>query len=1597
MKMTKMLVLIICIFLTNIFVFADTYKGDLSEGSSMSISEWEALMTEYNLPKSTPVEKAIKGRMMPLNVELLMEKGIVVYGDHTLIANNDFKVVTGGYYQSNGADGEYRYHGYSADGGKHGNDDFPRDASSSTPLEEKKWAITPWENESFAYSSFEKHVERENDLNKFIGEYLPYTDDELLTLVGNDVFSKISAMKQIAMDGMSFSIGDGSLDGISKYIRPSDGSFVADPIFYANMQTVPTTRLSGQSIMFHKSKWDGKTWYQTFPMKRVQSKLPTPVEATIEDYYISGVESSGQVTLNVKVQGHLLDDDFFIPSDQLSAATEEEQLDNATRYHRNDIVSWDISLVCNNLSINFDKVGSTIRTGDGNMAYQMFTTVLKYEDYEAFISGKSNLDVSVTGTTTVNYTEMTSEPAVVTEILNLDVGVAKTELPAKELVDIDVIAPTEILDVWNFDLSLVENNVPDGFDRTVILEGVQLSEADESLFLSGKYYFPVTRASRIYNYRIEYDDGNELYYYASYVLVYDSVPYASVRVEDSGKINRKNTVSVDTSITPDFVEAHSNVTITEFSITAENGQTVYFGTDTSTLKEYLVKEVDTVDVSVLVSNEYGTRTYRHQIFAGEDYKPDLISIIWNNNLARNDSLNVYSEAASLDEDEVGPVTYEIFYDEDNDGIAELSVFSKEEFGGAIDYVPDKLGYYEIEFSVTESFGQETLEAYINAEDYQTNTVRREFFVDNLIPMTKVYTDIAYQFPEIDVTLLVDQNIPREEMAYFTSHNIEIRNAFREKSMSVNLQTWDLHTYTYSQTMTASRHTGDSYPPSKINVVNGGYTGNLSRYRVDNYDYSRDEGRYETSISSKTATHTETQSGVVYLPDKYDSDRTPSRWWYSSGGYTGWLSKIGSVGYSSSSLVDPETGKYIGYRYTAQKGYSGTVTKSTKVWVPRIVSYNDYYGRYSGTGYKQVKQQFSPVYQRTSSKYIVYVTDRSINNLNDLRTIENIAVDANVILVAAPSLSGTIDEDYFISHNMDTGSLMSQIIDYIKSENPFSNELTVLVNEEFHLNYVDLDEEGDPIVDSGFQYVHHPDYFNNSMGQESDTLLAYDPKGYSLNVKDHFTAVGQYDIYRRVKDQPIIMPEQGKYSNLAELTLFVHRKPIAMDEMKWSYDTTQYKYIISYEDLSYDPDFQYSLANRGIINRKMRIKKEGQDWVYGLPDSLETGKYTRELLVQDVYGIWSEPYITTFTLNETPPPQILNAQIRCYEPRFDILSIPGTEWVELYDIVTQYPYDVSLSYAWYKDGIRLFERSLDTAYNKIEDIQYWNNFQVQVPKSFSDGIYSLRLMANGLNNTIDTIAFEVGVNTPIDLYGQIEDEIMPGTNMIYATTSEYVDQVDAILFKSTPYEEVILMERVDATHWQVNFDVGENVKEDVYQMVLKGTINSIPVKQEEYDLLTNLIKMKVEKVDLVGKWSRWKNENDIFGKGLIYNSHRFLSLEEIKVVIITSGKPDTIVIDGSDTFHERFYTDETGMIYDNNEFIPDTNIPFELRTTDLEHWEGTFIIPLVDSTLDIENNRLKTPYRLNIIVKKGDKELIYIIDDLEVTGNTLDHVYIEPNY
>ncbi|MTI48911.1 MAG: hypothetical protein FH761_13785 [Firmicutes bacterium] len=475
--------------------------------------------------------------------------------------------------------------------------------------------------------------------------------------------------------------------------------------------------------------------------------------------------------------------------------------------------------------------------------------------------------------------------------------------------------------------------------------------------------------------------------------------------------------------------------------------------------------------------------------------------------------------------------------------------------------------------------------------------------------------------------------------------------------------------------------------------------------------------------------------------------------------------------------------YIAWIYPEPKTNKFTIGYNLDRHYRRMVSVN---GHRIGDDYTYDKM-YLEVYRLTDnvSKYInqaetenksVYILlDNDLTlysrrpNYKDTLAESTLTKDIPIIAV---SNSNAIDEEIGLNDGESINALndlATQIIDTVedKSTKVNSNEIYITNQGEVTFENFYWDYENDPMFSAGYTLTHiDPYYFENSNGIYADSGVTK-----TLNEKDILTLdkVGLYDLKPKVRDNPKGDDRFGNYRKWSEddmnYRIIVHRKPIA------DFTIELYEEGLYYEDLSYDLDHE-SEANRGIVEREWKWKKNDGNWNMGLLDDSDVeddSVYMISLKVKDEEGAWSDPAFKKIETPKALPPMPLklNAKLRAKNSKYSTSSIPASEILELYNIETIYANPHMLEVALYSsDGnTRLLPMKTINYYTgtKNDDTIDWDNIDYEIPSTFSDGLYILKIKAIDTSDPtkIDEKSFNVTVNTPLKINATISPNYPTG--------------------------------------------------------------------------------------------------------------------------------------------------------------------------------------------------------------------------------------------
>lgn len=1599
--------LILCILLTSIYIpeksiAVSVGNKNIYEGIQPQIP---FDLIKGDLPLGTKEYTTVKGQKLKLNTEIWVDKNIVVYGDY-LIANasdNDYKKGTQNpnkkpYY--NYGEGEYRYHGYTVEGNKYTNIHFINDANSNKALEDKQWIYHPWDDsgvpDKIEISDWNTiAIEGERIAKQWINNAFDWEITNGTKGSENNKYHYLNVMTPPT----TFSSGEGrmwhksrrtgkvwyqtfSINPIAPYIKkipPIETSIkILDKdklVLTGDMNSIKVkVQVEGvlddiicfdgkddevdKTIYYHRE--DIKNWNFNLNGTHVGSRQSTEDRKNAPNKGIkvyeftltrTQIEQSNELTFSVSTNTN------FKNGEKSNSATAK---DTATIKFDKNIPKGFKSLFTVNNNISIDN--KTIFLKEGHIKYKngsygdisRYTIKIRNEFTEEIktinITGDKINDTEIdkaffeimnkgvkdktTGFVTfeVTQTAFNSKGDKDEHIEIITVSIKQPPSPPviiTDSIDAEPNIPEYAFDIVPFKPT-ISGDLTKVTEKTVLVDGV---EVDFNYFFSGNFTFGESDVDRIVPIEIDLKGkGSSISKlsasYTKWVRVLSTKPKVQYELEGSYKQNRKMTATNTSDSANDSILLSHYPISYEWKFEEINGDNSSFkirNTD-DLYKEFLYKKPGQYRIILNGENKLGRKAdpYVLEIFIHEDYEPTVEWHIWNNVLARNEEFNMHHEVASTDGDIITKNVIEIWYDSNDDGIAnkKLLTVNAKDFKG---YKPTKLGKYKVINYIEEEFGEETLFEFITPSDKVKKTIEREVFVDNLAPMTQIYVEEYANFPEIDVFIMNDKDLERSKNDLIRNNRVEYTNYLRNNSLKGKVEVWDMHTYVYSQPASTTRNTGSSYPSKTTSYSSGGYSGTLSRYSVSDNGYNYDFGywRTVTETTTKEVTHRTTTSGNPSAPT------LGSPWRYGDS----WVTSDGT--------------HYISWRYT--ETVKETTTK--EVWESDWRWVNDYTGYYKGTIYKNVRQPYTDPFRASSDKYIIYVSDSEINEIWDLReTLDK--VDAKLILIGSDSIKSQIPYKHFIKNNGENiEELIKQGLNKIIEENPYNLQYTILKNEELKTNVVDIDDENDPIVEKKFQYVQNVKYYDNPETLFSLATSEYKEDKWVDSKVSSYDKVGHYQMIRRVKDSPLERPSLWKYSNEHLINIYVHRKPIALATLDWTYDVSKSSYKTNWVDKSYDLDHQFSRTDKGIVDRKIKFRKNNGEWYYKIPDYLDYGTYNLEYYVKDLEGVWSDPFTMNFTLKQSPPMQF-DAKAKTFDSDFKMNSIPASEKLELYDIWTRYPYNVKLEVAMFqgntkKTTTQTINYSSTTGTKVGSDIN-WKNIIHTIPATLPDGKYTLRITAIGNGGQTAQKNFPVTVITPINLKPEMSHEVITTDDtQIKGKTSKYADTLKVQLYVGHPFTTTLYLSGTKTgklKNWIKTYTVPESIPDGIY--TARYTATTPNGNQEIKD-----VSFKVESLKITGY--------------LLPNPA--LAGDNIYFFITTQGYADKLeIVVPSDliAMDKRVEMGYKGVEYPSIFFDVDSSIKDKEDKLKYQVWVST------EDTINKNNTRIRPPYKFIVRAYKG---------------------------
>ena len=457
------------------------------------------------------------------------------------------------------------------------------------------------------------------------------------------------------------------------------------------------------------------------------------------------------------------------------------------------------------------------------------------------------------------------------------------------------------------------------------------------------------------------------------------------------------------------------------------------------------------------------------------------------------------------------------------------------------------------------------------------------------------------------------------------------------------------------------------------------------------------------------------------------------------------------------------------------------------------------------------------------------------------------------------------------------------------------------------------------------------------------------------------------------------------------------------------------YKTTWVDLSYDLDHQYTDAKKGIRDRRIMYRKTSADntWIYAIPDNLTHGTYEVTYSVKDMEGAWSNPVTKSYTLSAEPPIRLFG-QLKTLDPKFEIGAVPASEGLVLYHLRSVYHRAHQIKVSIHREnGQTLAQEALLFSsnvpiYNILGNNYNWMDKVLATSPTWQDGKYYVKVQAQSTHTPIVTTDLELPfhIQTPIWIKGTIS-ELMPGEKVkISAVTNKYASTAHVRLMDGTPYAlEVPLRKSInqgdaEEIFWEGEVLLSESIPEGLYgHRFIAETASG---KQGFDDLEVKVEGLKIEAFELKGYWSHWRGQVDLFGKQMLNMPHRLLSYEKVIFTAHIKGRPESVTLKLSPELEAMTFINRLGQTYRyKDETGYEVAFPLEMikksESGNLSIWQVEYILPLCTETLSDENVRLRTPYVAVVTVGKGEIKRTAEINDIEVTGNIFDHLYMQPEY
>lgn len=1210
------------------------------------------------------------------NAELFSDLRLLVYGSPSLVQHNDFKPVEGGYYRLNGFPGEYRYHGYSAEGNLFTNQRFPNDASSEKALSAKKWVHLPWQ--------------------AFTG--IVASGFNQLALAGDP------GMQAWFDRALPFPILDNTCSSAAK----RGGSYL--PEEHLLVLSGPSAGMPGEGRMWHMV--ENRRWYQTFSLPdlaagREQMPLLLKVEILDKGTHVLGPQAS--VPVRVRLTATLQDGAVFSNNVQRSLRMTRNEIREWTlseskqqprglmaplafsTYHRMDqnnhaVLSAEITLLVKKADLNqsgmFSFEAQTAITYQENQASPVITASDSCQigvDMTPQGGLKSSFSVAdihyptrdAMHSSTVQYVNQSQGPITRYAWTLSAQGTGMTETFEMMSNQISSAAVSERLGAY------VNAVMPEGVIHRNIHVVQTVFDAQNQSHSSEKSFNAVVGGeSKAVELNAALPDW-----------AFDMVPYGAQDLT-----NHAETAAFSVTVDGSPVQA-SHFFSGQFKFSEVVGLLGHGNRPVKVVLEAITQE-GVVSFSERWIEVVSTQPKTHLKFNGTQKVNRKLEITNTSSEVEDPRLSAAYPAAYT-------FTYKAVSGSDaSRRMVEISPLEKH-------LLYKSPGRYQVVLTAVNALGRTGEPAVLDLvihEDRIPAAIfnlskgvlvrgeKQQIFLDlastdgDILgePVIKVFYDPGIDgIYERSMGLYTPDNIhefiPLELGAY--RYTLEIDETFGQPTLSNfitpadtkklivfrdflcdNLrpvQTVDLEAPRCPDQVDVLILLSPALPEEVRTDVGANRIHQANQLRLAGMDalvHVWDLGE----ITNRVPASTTQIFGTTYPPETLD---------YAAGGYSGQLLRVSVqdngryVDYGTYRTVEschteqvlvdrycPEANPFICY---VGGGYvdvyeTQVVCSTSQVWESDVRWQSNYYGTYEGEISKTVEQDFDPEWLRFGAfRYVIYMgADGEIKAEPEAEVLKEVSGAAWITCGGTPALAACPGTDQAFSGT--PAEALDQALTWIANRHEVLPHVLVLLGDRIRYHTADIETEGDDLTGEVWRLTQETHFDNplpplsfqavdgsgNPFTLEAGSATEENPF-YTMFPPEDMTSVGLFVVQRKLKDVTP-RPTFDLESNAASASFTVHRKPIAALALKARFDTLRHQYRVYWTDASYDPDHVLSDPNRGIVRSDFRIRLQGGLWRYGFPTFLDAGTYEASYVVWDLEGQISDPVHYLFTVDNSAP-------------------------------------------------------------------------------------------------------------------------------------------------------------------------------------------------------------------------------------------------------------------------------------------------------------------------------------------------------------------------